>query len=82
MTARSRHYRTPDSHISRTQRSYTKTPSVELFLKDSKVSNVVKTIDMKDVECVKKRHYTNKSLTQMARMKLVFQSEAARRAIQ
>ena len=42
--------RTPEAHISRKSGSYTKSPIVASFAKDSKPSNAGKTTDIKDVE--------------------------------
>jgi len=55
--------RRADGPISRRQGIYGKTPSGASFVKDAKVSNPTKTVDLKDVECFichKKGHYVNK----------------------
>jgi len=78
--------RTPDAHISRKQGSYNKAPAGRYFcVKDAKVSNSVKKIDVKDVKCFrchKKGHYANKALPlcKSEGWKRLFQGEEARRA--
>ena len=41
-----------DAQVSR-KGTYSKTPFGSLFVKDAKVSNLTKTVDLKDVECFK-----------------------------